>query len=103
GSRMRYQITINQVCQDQLAGILIDYLDLRRAEEVYEAARTLLHQIRTAPHETGEMAYWLPSGRPVYSVACAPVRLYYAVYEAEKVIWIFRVMDMNETGTSGHE
>jgi hypothetical protein len=49
------------------------------------------------------MAYWLPSGRPVYSVACVPLRFYYAVYEAEKVIWIFRVIDMNATDPSAHE
>lgn len=88
---MAHQFVISDLLQQQVD----EYRErsgragsLARFEEAYSS---LMRRMTAKPHNEGNFLYWLPTGRPVYVIAEAPLAMNYAVYEAEKLVWVTKV------------
>lgn len=87
---MPHQVVQSAETRGRYQGLLVE-ARLRGVGPSFETPYRQIEEELRADGGVGEIVYWLPSGRPVFHRVSGNVSVHYALYVAERLVWVFRI------------
>ena len=94
----RYRVDSTGPAKEQVRELIAKTSTSSELRRLVGALEVILTQLETQPHDWGDPEYRTrKEGGMVYHGIVSPLIVWYAVYEPEKVVWLFDVQALSNT------
>jgi hypothetical protein len=94
----RYRVDATGPAKEQVRELLAKPSTRSELQRVVDALEAILIHLATQPHDWGDPEYRTrKEGGMVYHGIVSPLIAWYAVYEPEKVVWLFDVQALPDS------